>query len=113
MGRGLGERERKSKEIQFLLSYTRWNTMPNLYSRKLYDVLMSKPNVSRYVKRQLSVTASELHDQRAKWEEAGMKLPAPLAAYHIGKPSLCTFWNHAKGIGCKREKDGKKVRSIY
>lgn len=82
--------------------------MPNLYSRKLYDVLMSKPNVSRYVKRQLSVTASELHDQRAKWEEAGMKLPAPLAAYHIGKPSLCTFWNHAKGIGCKREKDGKK-----
>lgn len=83
--------------------------MFDLYNRKAYDLLMSKPNIKAYVKKQTSVTSSELHDQRAKWEEAGMKLPAPLAAFHIGKQSLCTFWNHAKGAGCKREKDGKKV----
>jgi hypothetical protein len=82
--------------------------MSYLYTRKNYDILMGKPNIGRYVKKQLSVTSSDLHDQRGKWEEAGMKLPAPLAAFHIGKPSLCTFWNHAKGAGCKREKDGKK-----
>lgn len=96
-------------ENQSFLWQAGFNTMSYLYTRKNYDILMGKPNIGRYVKKQLSVTSSDLHDQRGKWEEAGMKLPAPLAAFHIGKPSLCTFWNHAKGAGCKREKDGKKV----
>lgn len=85
--------------------------MPNLYTKTLYDQLMTKQNVKAYIKKQTSVTASAMFDQRRKWEDAGMTLPLALAAFHIGKPAICTFWNHPAGRGCRRENDGQKVRA--